>query len=82
MRMRRGSRAAGHPQVQTVSGRLLLWTCVVTLLGDSNAKESSNYCTIALISYASKVMLKILRARLQQYIRKDPRVPHTARRGA
>ena len=31
-----------------------------------NAKECSNYCTIALISHASKVMLKILRARLQQ----------------
>ena len=34
----------------------------------SNAKESSNYCTIALISHASKVMLKILQARLQQYM--------------
>ena len=33
-----------------------------------NAKESSNYRTIALISHASKVMLKILQARLQQYI--------------
>ena len=32
-----------------------------------NAKECSNYHTIALISHASKVMLKILRARLQQY---------------
>ena len=32
-----------------------------------NAKECSNYCTIALISHASKVMLKILQARLQQY---------------
>ena len=31
-----------------------------------NAKECSNYCTIALISHASKVMLKILQARLQQ----------------
>ena len=33
-----------------------------------NAKESSNYRTIALISYASKVMLKTLQARLQQYV--------------
>ena len=33
-----------------------------------NAKECSNYCTIALISHASKVMLKILPARLQQYV--------------
>ena len=31
-----------------------------------NAKECSNYCTVALISHASKVMLKILQARLQQ----------------
>ena len=34
----------------------------------SNAKECSNYCTIELISHASKVMLKILQARLQQYV--------------
>ena len=33
-----------------------------------NAKECSNYCTIALISHASKVMLKIPQARLQQYV--------------
>ena len=34
----------------------------------SHAKECSNYLTIALISHTSKVMLKILQARLQQYI--------------
>ena len=33
-----------------------------------SAKECSNYCTIALISHASKVMLKILQARLHQYM--------------
>ena len=33
-----------------------------------NAKECSNYCTIALISHASKVVLKLLQARLQQYV--------------
>ena len=33
-----------------------------------NAKECSNYCTIALVSHASKVMLKLLQARLQQYV--------------
>ena len=33
-----------------------------------NAKESSNYPTIALISYSSKVMLKIIQTRLQQYV--------------
>ena len=36
-----------------------------------NAKECSNYCTIAVISHASKVMLKILQARLQQYVNHD-----------
>ena len=36
-----------------------------------NAKECSNYHTIALISNASKVMLKILQARLQQYMNRD-----------
>ena len=33
-----------------------------------NAKEYSNYCIIALISHISKIMLKILQARLQQYV--------------
>ena len=33
-----------------------------------NAKERLNYCTIALMSHASKVMLKILQARLQKYV--------------
>ena len=33
-----------------------------------NAKECSNYCTIVLISHASKVMLKVLQAKLQQYV--------------
>ena len=33
-----------------------------------NAKECSNYCTIVLTSHATKVMLKILQARLQQYV--------------
>ena len=33
-----------------------------------NAKECSNYCTIALISHANKVMLKILQARFEQYV--------------
>uniref|UniRef100_A0A4W2EIF5 RNA-directed DNA polymerase n=1 Tax=Bos indicus x Bos taurus TaxID=30522 RepID=A0A4W2EIF5_BOBOX len=37
----------------------------------SNAKECSNYHTIAVISHASKVMLKILQARLQQYVNRE-----------
>ena len=36
-----------------------------------NAKECSNYRTIALIAHASKVMLKILQARLQQYVNRE-----------
>ena len=36
-----------------------------------NAKEYSNYCTITLISHANKVMLKILQARLQQYLNRE-----------
>ena len=36
-----------------------------------NAKESSNYHPVALISHASKVMLKILQARLQQYLNRE-----------
>ena len=36
-----------------------------------NAKECSNYCTIALISHISKVMLEILQARLQKYVNRE-----------
>ena len=38
-----------------------------------NAKECSNYCTIVLISHSSKVMVKILQARLQQYMNRELR---------
>ena len=37
-----------------------------------NAKECSHYCTVGLISHASKIMLKILQARLQQYVNCEP----------
>ena len=47
-----------------------------------NAKEGSNYCTIVLISHTSKVMLKILQARLQQYMNQElPDVQTGFRRG-
>ena len=36
-----------------------------------NPKECSNYCTISFISHASKVMLKILQSRLQQYMNRE-----------
>ena len=42
------------------------WSVFIPIPKKGNAKECSNYCTIALISRASKVMLKILQARLQQ----------------
>ena len=41
------------------------------ILKTGNAKECSNYRTIALISHASKVMLKILQDRLQQYVKHE-----------
>ena len=43
----------------------------ITIPKKNNAKECSNYCTIALISHASKVMLKILQARLRQYMNRE-----------
>ena len=49
---------------------------------NGNAKECSNYCTIALISHASKVMLKILQARLQQQVNQQlPDVQAGLRKG-
>ena len=42
-----------------------------------NGKECSNYHTLVLISHASKVMLKILQARLQQYVNREPPDVHT-----
>ena len=55
---------------------LLLWACsifVKRLPKKGNAKECLNYRTIAFISHASKVMLKILQARLQQYMNRELR---------
>ena len=50
--------------------------------GKGNAKECSNYHTIALISHASKIMLKILQARLQQYMNQElPDVQARFRKG-
>ena len=47
-----------------------------------NAKECSNYLTIALISHTSKVMLKIFQARLQQYVNRElPDVQAGIRKG-
>ena len=43
----------------------------IPVLKKGNAKECSNYRTIALISHTSKVMLKMLQARLQQYMNRE-----------
>ena len=49
---------------------------------NGNAKECSNYLTIALISHSSKIMLKILQARLQQYVNHElPDVQPSFRKG-
>ena len=49
---------------------------------EGRAKECSNYCTIGLIAHASKVMLKILQARFQQYVNCEfPDVPAGFRKG-
>ena len=44
------------------------WSVFIPIPKKGNAKECSNYRTIVVISHASKVMLKILQARLQQYV--------------
>ena len=47
------------------------WSDFIPIPKKGNAKECSNYRTIALISHASKIMLKIVQARLQQYVNQD-----------
>ena len=49
------------------------WSVFIPIPKKGNAKECSDYHTIALISHTSKVMLKILQARLQQYV--NPELP-------
>ena len=54
----------------------------IPILKEGNAKECSNYCTIAFISHASKVMFKILQARLQQNVNHElPDVQAEFRKG-
>ena len=59
------------------------WKVVfIPIPNKGNARECSNYRTILLISHASKVMLKILQARLQQYVNRElPDVQAGFRRG-
>ena len=54
----------------------------ITIPKKGNAKECSNYCTIALFSHAGRVMIKILQARLQQYMNHElPDVQAAFRKG-
>ena len=54
----------------------------ISILDKGNFKECSNYHSIALISHAKKVMLKILKARLQQYLNHElPDAPAGFRKG-
>ena len=53
------------------SGHKLGRSVFIPIPKKDNDKECSNYHTIALISHASKVMLKILQARLQQYVNRE-----------
>ena len=46
-------------------------SAVIPIPKKGNAKECSNYHTIVFLSHASKVMLKILQARLQQYVNQE-----------
>ena len=59
-----------------------IWETFIPVTKKGNAKEGSNYSTDALISHASKVMLKILQARLQQYVNHEhPHVQAGFRKG-
>ena len=48
-----------------------MWDLFIPVPKKSNAKECLNYWAVALTSHASKVMLKILQARLQQYVNQE-----------
>ena len=50
------------------------WSVFIPIPKKGKAKEYPNYCTIAFISYAGKVMLKIFQARLQKYLKHE--LPH------
>ena len=58
-------------QYASKSAKLAVATGLEKVSFHSNPKECSNYHTIALISHTSKVMLKILQARLQQYVNRE-----------
>ena len=48
-----------------------IWSVFIPIPKKCDTKESSNYCRIALISHVSKIIIKILQARLQQYVNQE-----------
>ena len=56
---------------KNVDLKIIILSEVSLIPKKGNAKECSNYCTIALIPHTIKVMLKILQARLQQYVNRE-----------
>ena len=73
---------SGVPFPSPVDHILSVWQIPISIPKKGNAKECSNYRTIALISHASKAMLKILQARLQQYMNCElPDVQAGSRKG-
>ena len=67
----KGKGGAGINQEFGIKIYPLLYTFHSKISNKGNAKDYSNYHTIALISHASKVMLKILQDTLQQYVNPD-----------
>ena len=53
------------------SGHSIEKVTLIPIPKKGNAKEHSNYCTIALISHSSKVIFKILQERLQQFVKRE-----------
>ena len=85
---RESSQPRDWTQVCITSGFFTRWATMkrsvfIPIPKKGNTKECSNYCTIAVISHASKVMLKILQTRLQQYMNLSelPDVPAGFRKG-
>ena len=63
-----------YKQIQKTKQKPQDWKMLVfiPIPKKGNSKEYSNYCTVVLISHASKVMLKILQSRLQEYMNHEP----------
>ena len=76
-----GSSASSNPNLLYTRKGIQKKSVFIPIPKKGNAKECSNYCTMACISHASKVMLKILQARLQQYMNRELDVQAGLRKG-